>query len=73
VTRRRWGIRAIKALTLAAVVITAFFAVTSNHDLSTLMAISKGATATGARRVASVAAQALARQRHRGNLGLFTP
>jgi serine/threonine-protein kinase len=73
VTHRRPGVGAIKALTLAAVVVTAFFAVTSNHDLSSLIAISKGATATGARRAASVAAQALARQRRRGSLGLLAP
>jgi serine/threonine protein kinase len=73
VTHRRSGIRAIKAITLAAAVVTAFFAVTSNHDLSSLIAISKGATATGARRAASVAAQALARQRRRGNLDRLAP
>src|SRR5262249_49802772 len=53
VIHRRFGIRAIKTLSLAAVVVTAFFAVTSNHDLSSLIAISKGATLTGARRAAS--------------------
>jgi serine/threonine protein kinase len=73
VTRRRPGIWAIKALTLAAVVVTAFFAVTSNHDLSNLIAVSKGATVTGARRAVSVAAQALTRQRHRGGLSLVAP
>jgi serine/threonine protein kinase len=73
VIRRRPGIRAVKGLTLAAVVVTAFFAVTSNHDLSSLIAISKGATATGARRAVSVAAQTLARQRHHGKTGLSAP
>jgi serine/threonine-protein kinase len=56
--RRRSGIRAIKALTLAAAVFATFFAVRS-HDLSSLIASSKDATATGARRVRSVAAQAI--------------
>ena len=73
VMHRRFGIRAIKTLSLAAVVTTAFFAVTSNHDLSSLIAISKGATLTGARRAASAAAQALARQRRRVNPGLLGP
>jgi serine/threonine protein kinase len=58
-SHRRW-VRAVKALTLAAAVATAFFAGRSNHDVSTLIAISKGATATGAQRIASVATRALA-------------
>jgi serine/threonine protein kinase len=66
---RRPAIRAIKALTLAAAVVGAFFVVRSTHDLSTLIAISKGATATGARSVASVAARALALASSATNLG----
>ncbi|HEX4336178.1 MAG TPA: serine/threonine-protein kinase [Polyangiaceae bacterium] len=73
VTYRRPGIRAIKALSVAAVVVTAFFAVTSNHDLSSLIASSKGATVTGARRAASVVSLALARQRSRGITGMRAP
>ena len=58
ITKRR-AIRAVKTLTLAAAVATAFFAGRSNHDVATLIALSKGATATGAQRIASVAARAL--------------
>jgi serine/threonine protein kinase len=60
VVRRRPVLRAIKALTLAAAVVSALFFVRSPHDLSTIIAISKGATSTGARNVASVAARAFA-------------